>query len=71
MRINIFSKCLFNFNELIISLCSYMQNPQFDKPIMFNALPVREWNMSISFFYIKMVQDYPIQIKAINKLGQK
>ncbi len=48
-----------------------MQNPQFDKP-MFNALPVidREWNVYF-VFYIKMVHDYPIQIKVINKLGQK
>lgn len=46
-----------------------MQKPQFDKPIMFNALPVidGEWNI---FFYIKMVQDNPIQIKVINELGQ-
>jgi len=50
-----------------------MQNPQFDKPIMFNALPVidREWNVYF-VFYIKMVHYYPIQIKVvINKLGQK
>ncbi len=50
-----------------------MEKPQFGRPwhnIMFNARHVvdRECNV---FFNIRMVQDYPIQIKVINELGHK
>lgn len=43
--------------------------------VMFNTLHVVDKNGNIFslslYFYVNMVQDYPIQINEINGLGQK